>query len=60
MIFNFVIEQALSSEIAPLLQALFQYIDQLSLPKTSYVTGRPAISKKSLLKCFFLKKLFFH
>lgn len=58
MISNFVIEHALSSEIDPLLQALFQYIDQLSLPETPYVTGRPPISKKSLLKCFFLKTYF--
>ncbi len=31
MISNFVIEYALHNEIDPLLQALFQYIDQLSL-----------------------------
>jgi Transposase domain (DUF772) len=36
----------------------FQYIDQLSLPETPYVTGRPPFSKKSLLKCFFLKTYF--
>jgi hypothetical protein len=58
MISNFVIEHALNSEIDPLLQALFQYIDQLSLPETPYMTGRPPISKKSLLKCFFLKTYF--
>jgi hypothetical protein len=58
MISNFVIEHALNSEMDPLLQALFQYIDQLSLPETPYMTGRPPISKKSLLKCFFLKTYF--
>ncbi|MBB3907322.1 MULTISPECIES: transposase [Anoxybacillaceae] len=58
MISNFVIEHALNSEMDPLLQALFQYIDQLSLPETPYITGRPPISKKSLLKCFFLKTYF--
>ncbi len=58
MISNIVIKHALSSEIDPLLQALFQYIDQLSLPETPYVTGQPLISKKSLLKCFFLKTYF--
>jgi hypothetical protein len=58
MISNVVIKHALSSEIDPLLQALFQYIDQLSLPETPYVTGRSPISKKSLLKCFFLKTYF--
>jgi hypothetical protein len=58
MISNFVTEHAINSEIDPLLQALFQYIDQLSLPETPYVTGRPPIPKKSLLKCFFLKTYF--
>jgi hypothetical protein len=58
MISNIVIKHALSSEIDPLLQALFQYIDQLSLPEAPYVTGRPPIPKKSLLKCFFLKTYF--
>ncbi|KXG08388.1 hypothetical protein AT864_03426 [Anoxybacillus sp. P3H1B] len=58
MISNIVIKHALSSEIDPLLQDLFQYIDQLSLPEAPYVAGRPPISKKSLLKCFFLKTYF--
>lgn len=34
------------------------YIDSLALPETPYVTGRPPVSKKSLLKCFFLKTYF--
>jgi transposase len=55
---NFANEHATNSETAPLLEPLFQYIDRLSLPKTSYVTGRRPISKKSLLKCFFLKTYF--
>jgi hypothetical protein len=58
MISNFVTEHAINSEMDPLLQALFQYIDQLSFPETPYMTGRPPISKKSLLKCFFLKTYF--
>jgi hypothetical protein len=58
MISNFVSKHALNSEMALLLQALFQYIDQLSLPETPYVTGRLPISKKSLLKCFFIKTYF--
>jgi hypothetical protein len=58
MISNMVIKHALSSEIDPFLQALFQYIAPLSLPEAPYVTGRPPISKKSLLKCFFLKTYF--
>ncbi|MDQ0164038.1 hypothetical protein J2S06_003182 [Bacillus alveayuensis] len=37
MISNIVIKHALSSGIDPLLQALFQYIDQLSLPEAPYV-----------------------
>ncbi len=41
----------MSRKMDPLLQALFQYITRLSLPKALYVTGRPPISKKSLLKC---------
>lgn len=40
MISNFIIEHALNIEIDPLLQALFQYIDQLSLPETPYAIGR--------------------
>jgi hypothetical protein len=48
-------EHAWTYEIAPILEALFRYIDLLSLPETPYVTGRPPISKKSLLKCFILK-----
>ena len=58
MVSNFVIEHAMNSEMDPLLQALFQYINQLSLPETPYVTGRLPIPKKSLLKCFFLKTYF--
>lgn len=41
MISNFVTEHAINSEMDPFLQALFQYIDQLSLPETPYMTGRP-------------------
>jgi hypothetical protein len=58
MISNLVIEHALMGEIDPLLEALFRYIDQLSFLETPYVTGRPPVSKKSLLKCFFLKTYF--
>jgi len=58
MVSNFVIEHAAYIEIAPLVQALFQYIDQLCLPETPYVTRWPPISKKSLLKCFFFKTYF--
>jgi len=57
-IFNFVLEHATYNEIIPLLQTLFQYIDRLSLPETPYVAGRPSVSKKPLLKCFFLKTYF--
>ena len=32
-------------EIDPILEALFWYIDSLSLPETPYVTGRPPMSK---------------
>ena len=32
--------------------------NQHSLPEAPYVTGRPPISKRSLLKCFFLKTYF--
>jgi hypothetical protein len=58
MIFNLNNEHAWSYEIDPLLASLFRYIDSLSLPETPYVTGRPPVSKKSLLKCFFLKTYF--
>ncbi|KYD06624.1 hypothetical protein B4119_1962 [Parageobacillus caldoxylosilyticus] len=51
-------EHTWSYEIDPLLVSLFRYIDSLSLPETPYVTGRLPVSKKSLLKCFFLKTYF--
>jgi hypothetical protein len=57
MISNFNSEHAWSYEIDPLLASLL-HIDSLSLPETPYVTGRPPVSKKSLLKCFFLKTYF--
>ncbi|KPC97109.1 hypothetical protein LR69_04713 [Geobacillus sp. BCO2] len=53
-------EHAWPYEIDPLLASLFRYIDSLSLPETPYVTGRPPVSKKSLLKCFLFENLFFH
>lgn len=58
MISNLNSEHAWIYEIAPILEALFRYIDSLSLSETPYVTGRPPVSKKSLLKCFFLKTYF--
>ncbi|WMJ16498.1 transposase [Geobacillus proteiniphilus] len=58
MISNWNSEHAWTYEIDPILEALFRYIDSLSLPETPYVTGRPPVSKKSLLKCFFLKTYF--
>ncbi|WP_244374819.1 MULTISPECIES: transposase [Anoxybacillus] len=57
-IFNLVKEHAWIGEIDPLLEALFSYIDRLSFLDTPYVTGRPPISKKSPLQCFFLKTYF--
>jgi hypothetical protein len=44
MIFNWNSELSWSYEIAPILEALFRYIDSLSLPETPYVTGRPLAS----------------
>jgi hypothetical protein len=58
MISNLNSEHALSYEMDPILEALFRYIDSLSLLETPYVTGRPPMSKKSSLKCFFLKTYF--
>jgi hypothetical protein len=58
MISNWNTEHAWTYEIAPILEALFRYMDSLSLPETPYVTGRPPVAKKSLLKCFFLKTYF--
>ncbi|QNU18941.1 transposase [Geobacillus zalihae] len=58
MISNWNSEHAWTYEIDPILEALFRYIDSLSLPETPYVTGRRPVSKKSLLKCFFLKTYF--
>jgi transposase len=51
-------EHAWSYEMDPLLASLFRYIDSLSLLETPYVTGRPPVSKKLMLKCFFLKTYF--
>nr|WP_278342925.1 transposase [Parageobacillus thermoglucosidasius] len=58
MISNWNCEHAWTDEMAPILEALFRYIDSLSLPETPYVTEKPPVSKKSLLKCFFLKTFF--
>jgi hypothetical protein len=58
MISNLNSEHAWTYEMDPILEALFRYIDSLSLPETPYVTGRPPVSKKPLLKCFFLKTRF--
>lgn len=58
MISNFIEEHAYMGDIDPLLNAIFQYIDRLSFWDARYVTGRPPISKKSLLKCLFLKPYF--
>ncbi|GMO01659.1 hypothetical protein PthstB1num2_37000 [Parageobacillus thermoglucosidasius] len=53
MISNWNSEHAWTYEIDPILEALFRYIDSLSLPETPYVTGRPPVSKKSLLNVSF-------
>jgi hypothetical protein len=45
MISNWNSVDAWTYEIAPILEALFRYIDSLSLPETLYVTGRPLASK---------------
>jgi hypothetical protein len=58
IISNSLFEHALTGEIAPLLEALFRYIAQLSFLEIPYVTGQPPVSKNSPIKCFFLKTYF--
>jgi hypothetical protein len=58
MISNLAIEHAFTGETVPLLEVLFRYIDQLFFWKHLNVTGRPPVSKKALVKCFFLKTYF--
>ena len=58
MIFNWISEYAWTYGMNTILEALFWYIDSLSLLETPYVTGRLPVSKKSLLKCFFLQTYF--
>jgi hypothetical protein len=45
MIANGNIKHSWSYEIDPILEALFRYIDSLSLPETPYMTGKPLASK---------------
>jgi len=45
MIANRNSEHSWSYEIDPILEALFRYIDSLSLPETPYATGMPLASK---------------
>ncbi|EMI09202.1 transposase [Anoxybacillus gonensis] len=52
---NCIEEHAWTGDVDSLLEALFPYINRLSFLETPYKTGRPPVSKKSLLPCFFLK-----
>jgi transposase len=52
------IEHAPVQEIESTLEMLFRYLDQLSTPEKAYVTGRPPVSRRVLLKSFVLKTVF--
>ncbi len=58
MLSHIVSKHALSSEMDPLLQVLFLYIDQFALPEARYVTGDHPFRKNH--KMFLVKNLFFH
>lgn len=58
MMAKFFIEHAPVQEKESILDMLFHYLDQLSIPEKPYVTGRPAISKRNLLKSLVLKTVF--
>ena len=46
MITKTFIEHASVQEKESILDVLFHYLDQLSIPEKPYVTGRPPVSKK--------------
>ena len=58
MITKTFIEYASVQEKEFILDMLFHYLDQLSIPEKPYVTGRPPVSKRILLKSFVLKTVF--
>ena len=58
MITKTFIEHASVQEKESILDMLFHYLDQLSIPEKPYVTGRPPVSKRILLKSFVLKTVF--
>jgi len=52
------IERASLQEKESILEMLFHYLYQLSIPDKPYVAGRPVISKKNFLKSCVLKTVF--
>ncbi|QXJ38640.1 hypothetical protein BV455_01984 [Parageobacillus caldoxylosilyticus] len=58
MISNLVTEHTMDYKIIPLLEALFRYIDQFSLPETLYMTRRLPIPRKYSINVYFLKHIF--
>ena len=58
MMAKFFIEHAPVQEIESTLEMLFRYLDQLSIPEKAYVTGRPPVPRRVLLKSFVLKTVF--
>ena len=58
MMAKFFIEHASVQEKESTLEMLFRYLNQLSIPEKPYVTGRPPIPKRVLLKSFVLKTVF--
>lgn len=58
MMTNFFTDHASVQEKESTLEMLFRYLDQLSISEKPYVTGRPSVPKRDLLKAFVLKTVF--
>ncbi|WP_422665485.1 ATP-binding protein [Aneurinibacillus thermoaerophilus] len=52
---NFSMEHAMFAIKDPVLQHALTFLDCLNIPETTYVTGRPAVPRTSMLKCFIIK-----
>nr|AAS49128.1 putative truncated transposase [Aneurinibacillus thermoaerophilus] len=52
---NFSMDHAMFAIKDPVLQHVLTFLDCLDISETTYVTGRPAVSRKSMLKCFIIK-----
>ncbi|RBW70763.1 transposase [Bacillus taeanensis] len=55
MISNIALDQSISSIEDPILNKILMFFDRLRFPELPYVTSRPRISRKIMLKCLAIK-----